>query len=196
MYSESKEPNLFHDGYMKELTLSISTVSQQEINLAIDKILDTAIYGRRIWVIGNGGSAATASHFAADLMRPTKQNKYRVMATSLAESSIRITAIGNDYGFEKSFDYQIGNLASSGDLLVVLSASGRSSNLVNGVNRAKTMEVETISMVGFDGGFLKKLTGLSLHFETTDGAYEIAEDCHSLICHYIARSVRLSLETL
>jgi D-sedoheptulose 7-phosphate isomerase len=187
---------LFHEEYLKELNKSISTVSQEEIDLVIEKIVSIVQHGRRIWAIGNGGSAATASHFVADLMRPTNQKRYRVMATSLAESSIRISAIGNDYGFEKSFEYQLSNLAGSGDLLVVMSASGRSPNLINGVNFAKGMGVETISMVGFDGGSIKRLTELCLHFQTVIGAYEIAEDCHSLICHYIAKNVRLVLEQL
>lgn len=195
MVSEIKRRSLFHDEYYSELSSSLSTVTQDELDATIFNIVETVKSNNRIWIIGNGGSSATASHFAADLMRPIK-SKYRVRASSLSENSIRITAIGNDFGFENTFSYQLENLANPMDLLIILSASGRSINLLNGVRCANAIGVRTSSMVGFDGGLLKDLSESHLHFRTKMGAYEIAEDCHSIACHYIARSVRQSLEIL
>lgn len=196
MVVKSSKRELFHSQYLKELASALATVSQKEIDAAIERIIKAVTSEKRIWVIGNGGSAATASHFAADLMRPINQEKYRVRATTLSESITRITAIGNDYGFEKIFDNQINTLAQPGDLLVAISASGNSLNVLNGVRRAKSMKIEILSMVGFSGGSLKNRSTQCLHFQTKEGAYEISEDCHSLICHYIAKSVRTELEKL
>lgn len=195
MIDKDKMRSLLYDEYCAELSASLSTVTQGEIDAAILKIVETVKSENMIWIIGNGGSSATASHFAADLMRPIKSN-CRVRASSLSENSIRVTAIGNDFGFENIFSYQLENLAKPGDLLVILSASGKSLNLLNAIHCANSLEIGTFSMVGFDGGFLKDSTDLCLHFRTKNGAYEIAEDCHSLTSHYLAKSVRQSLEFL
>ena len=180
--------------YLGEVVLAVNSVAQSEIEGVIDCLVKAIVSENRIWIIGNGGSSATASHFAADLMRRGNQNKYRVRAASLSESPTRITAIGNDFGFEKIFEHQISNLANKGDILVSISASGNSPNLIRGLRSAKSLQVYTVSIVGFLGGVLKKESDLCLHFFTKEGAYEAAEDSHSIVCHYIAMNVRRILD--
>jgi D-sedoheptulose 7-phosphate isomerase len=180
--------------YFADIELAIKTVEQNKFEEVIKCIVSATISQHRIWIIGNGGSAATASHFAADLMRQTNQRKIKVRAICLSESTARITAIGNDYTFDDIFARQIWSLADKEDVIISLSASGNSPNLVEGIRRAKAMGLRTISFVGFQGGVLKAESELVLHFPTTVGAYEIAEDTHSIVCHYIAMQVRRRIE--
>ena len=181
---------------MTQVALALASVSQKDIDKAIERILSAVVANQRIWIIGNGGSSATASHFAADLMRRGRQEKYRVRATSLTESSARLTAIGNDYSFGEVFERQIWNLACEHDLLILLSASGNSANLIQGLRRSHEIKMTTLSLVGFDGGILKKESQQCLHYRTEKDAYEVAEDSHSIACHYIAMCVRSKLENL
>jgi D-sedoheptulose 7-phosphate isomerase len=181
--------------YIAEVSSAIATVDSWEIERIIDCLVSLTITGKRIWIIGNGGSSATASHFAADLMRGLSDHqKYKIRATCLSESAARVTAIGNDFSFEEIFDRQIRSLASEGDILFLLSASGNSPNLIQGLRRAKEMNINTLSMVGFRGGVLKQESDICLHTVTEVGAYEIAEDSHSILCHYIAMNVRRRLD--
>jgi D-sedoheptulose 7-phosphate isomerase len=182
------------DNYHTQVALALKSVAQEDIDEVIESIIRTVVSNQVIWIVGNGGSSATASHFAADLMRPGNQEKYRVRAMSLGESIPRVTAIGNDFSFEEVFERQIRGFASSNDLLILLSASGNSPNLIRGIRRAKEMKLLTISLVGFQGGILKSESHNTLHFKTDLGAYEAAEDAHSIVCHYIAMTVRAKLE--
>ena len=184
------------DFYYTQVTSALRSVAQEKIDKVIDLIVKSVISDQRIWIAGNGGSSATASHFAADLMRPGQQEKYWVKAISLSESTPRVTAIGNDFSFEEVFGRQIKSLASSNDLLVLLSASGNSPNLIRCLRTANEMKVLTLSLVGFQGGVLKAESQHCLHFPTDSGAYEVAEDAHSIMCHYIAMMVRARLETV
>ena len=182
------------DAYHTQVALALQSVAQKDIDEVIESIFRTVVSNQVIWIVGNGGSSATASHFAADLMRPVNQQKYRVRAMSLGESIPRVTAIGNDFSFEEVFERQVKSLASSNDLLILLSASGNSPNLVRGIRQAKEMKLLTISLVGFQGGILKSESHHALHFKTDLGAYEAAEDAQSIVCHYIAMTVRAKLE--
>ena len=180
--------------YLSEVNFAVNTVNQEKILEVIDCMTRATINQGRLWIIGNGGSSATASHFAADLMRQSNQEVYKVRASCLSESTARVTAIGNDYEFEEIFARQIWSLANEGDVLCLLSASGNSQNLVRGVRTAKSMGIETIALVGFEGGALKKESDLYLHFRTQVGSYEIAEDAQSIACHFIAMNVRNQLD--
>lgn len=182
------------DNYVREVGSALSTVSQKIIQEVINSIVVASIKNKRIWIIGNGGSSATASHFAADLMRKNNERHYKVRAICLSESSSRVTAIGNDFGFETIFERQVCDLADEGDVLIALSASGNSPNLIKCALQAKNMGLKLLTMVGFEGGSLKELSDVCVHVITKTGDYEIAEDAHSISCHYIAQSVRSQLE--
>ena len=92
----------------------------------------------------------------------------------------------NDFGFKYIFSHQLSNLASAGDLLIVLSASGNSENILEVLGWAKSNQVKTIAMTGFDGGEAKKMADISLHIPTENGDYGVAEDTHSIICHFLS----------
>lgn len=143
--------------------------------------------GATIYVAGNGGSAATASHWVNDLGKATKcsgQAPMRVM--SLSDNVSWLTALANDEGYERIFSGQLENFAQAGDVLVVISASGNSRNLLEAVELARSRDVITIAFLGFDGGILKHKVDESLWLPTEKGAYGIVEAGHGVVCHVLA----------
>jgi len=178
------------DNYGMRVISALKTVNIAELEAAVKSIHSTAKSTRKIWLIGNGGSAATSSHFATDLSRCSSKNGNPIKAISLCENSGLITAIGNDFSFEEIFVNQLQKLGSKGDLLISISASGNSTNLIKAIEFAKISSIFTLSLVGFDGGALKKLSDSSIYVQTDLGDYGVAEDCHSIICHYISSQLR------
>ena len=181
--------NLFRN-YAARIGSALNHVNINELESALKIILTTSKNGGNIWLIGNGGSAATASHFATDLSRCTGENRQPITAISLCDNLGLITAIGNDFSFEDIFIKQLQNLGKAGDLLISISASGNSRNLIKAVEFANTFSISTLSLVGFDGGAIQELSNNSIYVQTAIGDYGIAEDCHSIICHYISSQLR------
>jgi D-sedoheptulose 7-phosphate isomerase len=142
--------------------------------------------GATVYIAGNGGSASTAAHLANDLGKATKRSgcpAFRVMC--LSDNVSWLTALGNDEGYERVFTGQLENFARAGDVLMVISASGRSPNLVNAVEFARTNGVVTVGLLGFDGGVLRDRVDACLCLETEPGAYGPVETGHSLVCDII-----------
>jgi D-sedoheptulose 7-phosphate isomerase len=142
--------------------------------------------GATIYIAGNGGSAATASHWVNDLGKATKacgRKPLRVM--SLSDNVSWLTALANDEGYERVFSGQLENFARAGDVLVVISASGNSPNLIKAVELAKLRGVVTIGLLGFDGGALKTQVEEYLWIPSAKGTYGLVESGHSLLCHIL-----------
>ena len=176
--------------YITRIHSSLKLVNVAELNYAKQIILDTTKQNGKIWLIGNGGSAATSSHFATDLSRCTSENGEPIRAISLCDNTALITAIGNDFTFEEIFKKQLEILGTKGDLLISISASGNSSNLLQAIKYAKSQSIKTLSLVGFDGGLIHELSDNSILAQTDVGDYGVAEDCHSMICHFISSALR------
>ena len=173
----------------EELTLNIKKATQI--------IFDCISNKNSIWILGNGGSASTAEHFETDLcfVRYDRKN-LKINASALTSNSSLITAISNDLGFEKVFSHQLQRKASKGDLCIVISASGNSLNLINGVKVAKQMELKTIGLLGFDGGELAGQVDFSIIVKTEIGKYGPVEDAHLAICHAISQELLNHLNTM
>jgi D-sedoheptulose 7-phosphate isomerase len=142
--------------------------------------------GATIYIAGNGGSAATASHWVNDLGKATKtcgRAPLRVM--SLSDNVSWLTALANDEGYDRVFAGQLENFARAGDVLVVISASGNSPNLIKAVELAKARGVVTLGLLGFDGGALKNLVDECLWISSEKGTYGLVESGHSLLCHIL-----------
>lgn len=140
---------------------------------------------RRIFVIGNGGSAANASHFATDLGKGSSDKltkRFRVM--SLTDNTPWITALGNDDSYTDIFRRQLENYAESGDVLLCMSVSGNSPNLVEAVEWANTQELTTIALISAHGGKLE--TTAQKIVKVDDTHFGRVEDCHMGICHLLA----------
>jgi D-sedoheptulose 7-phosphate isomerase len=144
-----------------------------------------------IWVMGNGGSASTADHFEIDLLsiRFTKSH-LPIKVFSLAANSAVISAIANDLSYEEVFSIQLERKAQPKDIAIFISASGNSPNLLRAAEVCKRKEIQTIGLVGFDGGKLKSITDLIIHVETRMGDYAVAENKHLAVCHQLAEMIR------
>jgi len=142
--------------------------------------------GATIYVAGNGGSAALASHWVNDLGKATKgAGKAPLRVMSLSDNISWLTALANDEGYERVFSGQLENFARPGDVFVAISASGNSLNLIEAVDLARERGLLTIGLLGFDGGILKKKVDDYLWFSTKKGAYGVVESGHSLLCHVL-----------
>jgi D-sedoheptulose 7-phosphate isomerase len=178
--------------YLSVINESLLKLSQTSLNDALAALSQTINSNGTIWIAGNGGSAATASHFATDLSRCNSKNGSPVKGISLSDNSGLITAIGNDFGFDFVFSKQLSNLAVSGDLLVTLSASGNSKNLLLAMAWASENGVSNLALTGFDGGQAKLFADVSLHVPTAIGEYGVAEDAQSILCHFLSLQFRTS----
>lgn len=147
---------------------------------------------QKIFVAGNGGSAATANHYVCDLSKGANKdwadNNNRFKAICLSSNMGYITAIANDASYNEIFNQQLINLASKNDIAIFISASGNSPNIINAAEYAKKLEMILIGITGFDGGKLKKIVDYSAHVEIP--SYELSEDIHSIFGHFLASYLR------
>ena len=166
----------------------LGEVEVSAIQRVVDVFCEARDRGSFIYVAGNGGSSSTASHWVNDLGKATKRSgRQPVKVMCLSDNISWFSALSNDEGYERSFAGQLENFATPGDVLVCLSASGNSANLVQAVELARRRKMTTIALVGFDGGVLKGLADEAVCVRTEKGAYELVEDVHSTICHAITR---------
>jgi D-sedoheptulose 7-phosphate isomerase len=170
------------EGYFSRLAEGLKAIpidALLELGQTISRVRNQ---GKTVWICGNGGSAATSSHMQVDLSFGVLPG---VKARALNENSASITATGNDVAFEEIFARQIALEGVEGDLLLVISASGNSKNLLRAVEEAKAKRITTAGLVGFDGGKLKNLVDLVIHTPTKIGDYGVAEDLHACVNHAI-----------
>ena len=152
----------------------------------VELMRDKIAAGKQIIVFGNGGSAATASHFAADVSQnATRKTKGRFNAICLNDSVTRLTAVANDLGFEYVFKEQLYNFLKKDDVVMVISGSGNSPNIIKAVKYAKTIGSTIVGCTGFNGGALLKLADISFHVNTPDGEYGLVEDMHVILDHLV-----------
>lgn len=179
-------------------------IAQLLINLdykGIERIISCFLEARSrdstIFFAGNGGSAATASHFAHDLAKTGRNSgKSGFKTFSLTDSVPFITSLANDQGYDAIFTGQMADLFRKNDILVLISASGNSPNLIRAAEYAKELGGITIGLVGFNGGKLLKSCDYALHIKTNQGEYGPAEDMHMVLDHmittYLSESIKLS----
>ncbi|MBI2135306.1 SIS domain-containing protein [Candidatus Woesearchaeota archaeon] len=174
--------------YVNEFIETLKSADLSELNKIIDILEDARRKGKQIFVMGNGGSASIASHFATDLGKGTVKdfnddNEKRFRIISLADNIPLMTAYSNDLGYEHVFSEQLKNLVQEGDIVIGISSSGKSRNVINAINLAKKMKAKTIGLVGFDGGQLKNMVDFKILVKKND--YGMVEDAHSMIQHLI-----------
>lgn len=175
--------------YLDSIIRLLETCDPQALDAAVSMILETIGRHGAIFVAGNGGSAAMANHFAADFGKNIiKGNENRPRIMSLCCNISSVTAYANDEGYENAFSRQLTNWMESGDLLIVISASGNSPSVVECAHMAHQKGGKVIAMTGFQGGKLKEISDICLH--AADQRYETVEDAHSVFCHLIVSSVK------
>jgi len=181
----TKDPAVFASGYFDYLSSVLKAIDTREIGQFIETLIDARERGSTIYFIGNGGSAATASHFANDIAIGTNSYNKPFRAVSLTDNQAIITAIGNDYGYEEIFVRQLMILGCPGDVVVAISASGNSPNLIRAFDYAKTIGIKTVAITAFDGGKMKNIADESVHVPTALKEYGPAEDAHMVLDHLV-----------
>ena len=176
--------------YRNQLIKTLELIDSEVVQRIVDEMLSARQNHRTIFIIGNGGSAATASHMATDFTFGSRIKDPYIKVISLVDNSAIITATGNDIDFNSIFSRQLIAIGSEGDILIMISASGNSSNLVACIDICKANGIKTISLTGFEGGRLKDLVDISLHIPTEMGAYGIAEDTHMIVGHMITELLK------
>jgi D-sedoheptulose 7-phosphate isomerase len=188
------DPVAFAVAYLNYLQSVLQRVDTADVGRFIQTLLDARERGATVFFIGNGGSAATASHFANDLAIGTNHYDKPFRAISLTDNVPIITALANDFGYEEIFVRQLRILGKKGDVLVGISASGNSPNLLKAFDHARSAGIKTVAITAFDGGKMKTLADEGIHIPTELKEYGPAEDAHMVIDHlvgaYLLRYIR------
>src|SRR5690349_6118425 len=164
----------------------LTHVQVRAVQRIVDIFRDARERGSFIYIAGNGGSAATASHWVNDLGKATKRSGRRaIRVMGLTDNVSWITALGNDEGYDRVFSGQLENFVEPGDVLAVISASGNSPNVLRAVEAARTAGAVTVGFVGFDGGKLRELVDECLWVPTPNGAYGVVESAHTVACDIV-----------
>jgi D-sedoheptulose 7-phosphate isomerase len=181
----TRDPVAFAGAYLEYLNKVLKDIDVNEIGRFVNTLLDARERGAMVFFIGNGGSAATASHFANDLSIGTNSydKPFRVM--SLTDNVPILTAIGNDFGYQDIFLRQIKVLGKKGDVVVGISASGNSPNILHAFEHAKSAGIKTIALTSFDGGKMKAMADEGIHVPTAPKEYGPAEDAHMILDHLV-----------
>ena len=192
----TKDPVAFAEAYLDYLTSVLKTIDTREIGQFIETLLDARERGATIFFIGNGGSTATASHFANDIAIGTNSYEKPFRAVSLTDSNAIITAVGNDFGFEEIFVRQLRVLGRPGDVVVAISASGNSPNLIRAFDYAKSIGIKTVAITAFDGGKMKQIADEGVHVPTALKEYGPAEDAHMVLDHLVGAYLMRFIHTV
>jgi D-sedoheptulose 7-phosphate isomerase len=172
--------------YKEYTQQALESVSESEVEELIDALYDAYEREATVYVIGNGGSAANASHFAQDLAKGTCRDmnqERRIRALSLTDNFAFFSALGNDEGYDQVFVQQLRTFCRPGDLLVAISGSGNSPNILRAIEYANANGVKTIGITGFSGGTLRTIADATVHVPLNDMC--TAESIHSVVCHYV-----------
>lgn len=174
--------------YFNTVQTLLNNVPFEAVDAVVNILMQANRDGRTIFICGNGGSASTATHFACDLSKRTLvpgQPRFRVIA--LTDNNALITALSNDISYDVAFSEQILSLARPGDVVVAISGSGNSKNVLNAVQAARDIGAYTIGFCGYDGGKLKNTVDLPVHIASH--AMAMVEDVHLMLQHAICEKL-------
>ncbi len=172
------------NGYLYRLQDCIDKLNREEINTLINLLLLARNENRTIFIMGNGGSAATASHFCCDFnkgMSFGKDKKFKMIC--LNDNIATMLAYANDTDYSNVFVEQLKNFFNKGDIVIGISGSGNSKNVLKAIEFANSNGGITIGLTGFNGGILKQIAGYSVNTNIND--MQITEDIHMMLCHMI-----------
>lgn len=170
--------------YMDEFLSVFKNIDLDNIHLVTEVIFEAGEKDKNIFIIGNGGSALTASHMASDLNKGVSHSKIKKFkAFSLTDNVGVITAYANDISYEDIFIGQLRNFLNAGDIVIAISGSGNSKNIIKAVEYANSLGNTTIGLTGYNGGILKKISRFSINANVDN--MEISEDIHLVISHII-----------
>jgi phosphoheptose isomerase len=181
----------YFDAYAEEISRAAKTIDPAMFDRAAAILLEAYTRGARIFSCGNGGSASIANHMQCDHVKGIRTaTDLTPQALSLSTNVELLTAIANDMGYENVFAYQLQSHSGPGDVLVAVSSSGRSANIVRALTWARENGLHTISVTGFDGGAAKSEAEVNIHVDCAN--YGVIEDLHQSIMHALAQYIRQS----
>ena len=187
IFSRSQVEENYAKHYISYLSELLFDLDFKAIEKVVEVFQNVRANGKTIFFVGNGGSASTCSHFAEDLALGTKvEGKEPFKALSLTDNVAYITALGNDKGYENIFAGQMRSLFKKGDVLVGISASGNSPNVIRAIEYANNNGGISIGFLGFDGGKMKDICQYYIHVKTEKGVYGPVEDIHLVLVHIIS----------
>ena len=196
IFQNQQDPEGYCSGYISYLHDLLENIPINQVEKVINIFLEAREQGKKIFFVGNGGSAAASSHFTEDLSKGAfKEGEKPFKAISLTDNVAYITALGNDEGYEKCFVDQLKTLFDPGDIVLGISASGNSPNILEALKYANNNNGTTIGFVGFDGGEMKKICDHVVHIETLKGEYGPAEDIHLILVHLICTYLKYKIKT-
>ena len=164
----------------------LDDIDAEVVSDIIDALEHTLTYKSRIYIIGNGGSSATASHMVNDLGAGLRRRDIvNFDVVSLGDNSPVVSAIANDIGYENIFFMQMKGLINPNDIVIAISCSGDSPNIVKSVDYAKGLGCKIIGITGFNGGYLKSISDISFHVNAPKNEYGLVEDTHMILDHII-----------
>lgn len=180
--------------YIVDIQRVVNRLPIHKIEATVERLVEARLARKQIFVMGNGGSAATASHLGCDLGKNTHSGHApRMRVHALTDSTPLITAYGNDCGYESIFAEQLANFVEAGDLVLAISASGNSANVLNAIDLAKQHGAYTIGWSGYDGGALAAMVDLPLVVPCHN--IEQIEDIHMMLSHMVTMGVRNATQT-
>lgn len=179
----------FFENYKKIISSSLDNIDLVSLKKAADLIEEKIKMKKNIFVCGNGGSAAISNHYVTDFVKMLRNStKLKPKFFSLSSNNELISAISNDIQHSEIFTYQAETFCNQQDLLIIISSSGNSKNIIKLTKFAKKKKIKTIGFSGFDGGFLKKNSNICLHINQEN--YGLVEDCHHVLMHIICQFIR------
>lgn len=182
------------DDYLRRLNEEVSRIDQAAMQRWADLVFQAWENGRFVFIFGNGGSGTTASHMAEDLGKSTlherdlnDESKKRLKVLSLTDNAGWLMAVGNDLAYDQIFVQQLMNYGGEGDLVIAISGSGNSANVLNAVDWANRHGLTTFGLTGYSGGKLKEMQGDGLHVELDDMG--MVESIHLCLFHWVLNDV-------
>lgn len=182
LYRERSDAPGFVDGYFGYIADVLARIDRDAVAAFIRELERARASGATVFFCGNGGSAATSSHFQNDL---TRWRTEPMRAISLTDNVAVITALANDYGYEQIFVMQLEPLLQAGDVVVVISASGNSANVVRAVEFARQRQAVSVALTGFDGGRAGALCDVHVNVPCVVGEFGPVEDIHMIVDHVV-----------
>tara|TARA_B110000090_G_scaffold210096_1_gene270029 strand:- start:3873 stop:4496 length:624 start_codon:yes stop_codon:yes gene_type:complete len=188
--ANSIDLNNFLTGYMNEIQKGFASIDIANLGKVVET-LDSAIKrNSTIYTCGNGGSSSIAEHFVCDFLKGASTGtSIQPIIHSLSSNTATVTAVANDIGYDDIFSFQLDKYGKDGDILLCVSSSGNSPNIIKALSMAKSKNIESISFVGFIGGQAKNISDNCIHIPNKN--YGIVEDVHHSLMHMLAQYIRL-----
>ncbi len=172
--------------YLTRLKFILDSIDSNVISDIVNALEQTIKNKSRIYIIGNGGSSATASHMVNDLGAGLRRRDIvNFDVVSLGDNSPVVTAIANDIGYENIFFMQMKGLINPSDIVIAISCSGDSPNIIKAADYAQDLGCKIIGVTGFNGGYLKAISDISFHVDVPKNEYGLVEDTHMILDHII-----------